>query len=201
MGFYQNVLSELPHYAEYLIGTQAVLKEMPSYMSRGLTKGLYEQRGWVLGNAYLPHDGKVKEWGAGRTRVGQAIRFGLKAKLAAIQEKHDSINAARFTIPICDFDRAGCEPAGLKVLRNYQWEWDDKLGAWKTGTPLHDDNSHGADAFQTLATSWKEIVPQVDPKPAPKDLTYQVNAQGMLEMNMDLRSWVEMKRKQRLARG
>ena len=87
------------------------------------------------------------------------------------------------------------------MLRNYRWEWDDKLGSWKTGTPLHDDNSHGADAYQTLAITWKEIVPTAETPPKPTDLTYHVNQQGHLEMNMSVRDWVELQRRKRLANG
>jgi hypothetical protein len=200
VGFYQNVLSELPHYAEYLLGTAVVMKHMPDYLSRGLTQGIYANKGWTQGNAYLPHDGKVKEWGAGRTRVEQAIKFGLKAKLAALQEKHDQINASRTTIPMCEFDREGCEPAGLKVLKSYRWEWDDKLGAWKTGTPAHDDNSHGSDAFHVFSTTWREMVPEAEPaRPKPTDLIIHANADGSYNMNMSVKEIAEMNRRKRLA--
>ena len=140
VGFYQNVLSELPHYAEYLLGTAVVMKHMPDYLSRGLTQGIYANKGWTQGNAYLPHDGKVKEWGAGRTRVEQAIKFGLKAKLAALQEKHDQINASRSYDPWPRLE-------AIKVPTMWEqglWDQEDMYGgnhAWAALEPKDADNT------------------------------------------------------------
>ena len=61
----------------------------------------------------------------------------------------DSINAARNILGICYFDENQCE-VGLKRLENYRKEWNEHLQTYKN-SPLHDENSNGADAFQTLA--------------------------------------------------
>jgi len=49
----------------------------------------------------------------------------------------------------CQFDEQACG-LGLKRLRAYRKEWDEGRGVWKD-RPRHDDASHGADAFMTLA--------------------------------------------------
>jgi hypothetical protein len=38
------------------------------------------------------------------------------------------------------------------VTREYRKEWDDKRGYWKD-KPLHDNTSHGADAFRYFAVA------------------------------------------------
>lgn len=196
VGFHQDVLSELPHYAEYCLGTAAVHKHMPDYLSRGTTAGIYADKGWMMGTTFFPHDGRVTEWGSGRARTEQAIKFGFKAKLGTELSLHDGINAERATIAACDFDAAGCGH-GIKVLKQYRWEWDEKLASWKTGVPRHDDNSHGADAFRTLATSWREHVPAEPVKPKPTELAYEVGADGRLNANMNIWDIIEMKKRKR----
>lgn len=141
VGYYQSCMAGLPHYAK-------TCDEM------------YEANGWTRGDAYWPHDGRVVEWGSDRSRIEQGVSHGLGVRIGTEMSLHDGINAARATLPICEFDD-GPTANGRKVLKSYRWEWDEARGAWKTGTPLHDTNSHGADGFRTLATSWRAIVPSI----------------------------------------
>ena len=68
------------------------------------------------------------------------------------KEAKEAIEAARSIFPSCDFDEVSCAQ-GLKRLQHYRKEWDDQRGVWKD-RPRHDDNSNGADAFQTFATGF-----------------------------------------------
>jgi hypothetical protein len=60
-----------------------------------------------------------------------------------------SINLVKALIDVSEFDRAGCA-TGIKHLKNYRREWDDKLAVWKS-SPLHNIASDGADGFRTAA--------------------------------------------------
>lgn len=169
VGFYQNTMEGLPHYTEFCFGTEHAKRVHPDFMSRQEIRGIFSEKGWKVGRAVFPHDIKVTEWGSNRSRVEQAIKAGFDAKIATDLGFHDGINAARATIPLCEFDAAGCGE-GLKMLKQYRWEWDDIRGVWRTGTPRHDINSHGSDAFRYLATSWRELPPVLEPqKPKPVD--------------------------------
>ncbi len=90
----------------------------------------------------------------------------MQVKIGVEQSLHDGINAGRATLAVCEFDQAGCGE-GVKVLKLYRWEWDEQRAAWRTGTPRHDTNSHGADGFRTLATTWRVVVPALPPQPKP----------------------------------
>jgi len=116
----------------------------------------HEQRGWIHGDDYVPHDAKVLEWGSGRTRVETMRGLGLSPILVPLAGLEDGINAARRTLPLCVF-HPRTEPL-LGALEQYRREWDDDLKAFKA-KPLHDWSSNYADAFRYLCQGWK---------PAPK---------------------------------
>lgn len=160
VGYYQNCLLELPHYTEYCFGTEHTRKVFPELVFKEDTNGIFERNGWIKGQDYFPHDIRVTEWGSGRSRIEQAIAAGFNFKQATDISLHDGINAARATIPLCEFDAEGCAE-GLRCLRSYRWKWDDINSRWVTGEPRHGTDSHGADAYRYLATSWREIVPDL----------------------------------------
>jgi hypothetical protein len=116
----------------------------------------HEQRGWIHGNDYVPHDAKIKEWGSGRTRVETMQSLGLNPTLVPLAGLEDGINAVRRTLPLCVF-HPRCEP-GLAALEQYQREWDDEKKCFGL-KPLHNWTSDYADAFRYMAQGWK---------PAPK---------------------------------
>jgi len=119
---------------------------------------LYEQRNWLHGTDYVPHDAKVKEWGSGRTRVETMSGLGLAPMLVPLSTVEDGINAVRRMLPLCIF-HPRCE-TGIAALEQYRREWDDDKKCFKP-TALHDWTSHPADAFRYLAMSYKPASPRV----------------------------------------
>jgi phage terminase large subunit len=119
---------------------------------------IHEQRGWLHGDDYVPHDAKIKEWGSGRTRVETMQSLGLKPILVPLAGLEDGINAVRRTLPLCVF-HTRCEP-GVSALEQYQREWDDDNKVFKKA-PLHNWASHFADAFRYLAQGWKPAAKRV----------------------------------------
>jgi phage terminase large subunit len=125
--------------------------------------------GWNVKGAidYVPHDAKVIEWGAGRTRVEQMQAHGLNPVLAPDATKLDGIAAARLTLGRCVF-HSRCETLGLAALEQYRREWDDERKTFKADS-VHDWTSHLADAFRYLSLSWRHVVDKVEEaKPMPK---------------------------------
>lgn len=101
---------------------------------------------------YLPHDVKVREWGHGaKSRIQTLRELGLVNIIAgAAQGPEERINAARALLPIVHFDAEKTD-LGRKRLRNYRRRWSEPLQTFQG--PLHDDNSHGADAFGEFAVN------------------------------------------------
>jgi phage terminase large subunit len=120
---------------------------------------LYEQRGWMHGSDYVPHDAKVKEWGSGRTRVETMSGLGLSPMLVPLSTVEDGINAVRRMLPLCIF-HPRCEVGGIDALEQYRREWDDDRKCFKPAA-LHDWTSHPADAFRYLAMSYKPAPPRL----------------------------------------
>ena len=201
VGFYQNCLTGMPHYAEECYGSDHA-RTIFKHEAFGNRPGLFLEHGWKRGHDVFPHDGKVIEWGSNRSRIEQLIAAGFKAQIGTELSLHDGINAARATIPLCEFDEAGIGKEGLKVLGSYRWEWDERRAAWRTGTPNHDTASHGADAFRTLGTSWRELPAQLAPKPtAPNKEILTALPDGRVVSNMSVQELVKLNKKLRLAAG
>lgn len=107
---------------------------------------------YVYGTHHLPHDVMVRELGAaGRSRYETLTNLGLKGiSVGVAQDPDERINAARQLIPLVWFDAEKCS-TGLDRLRGYRKRWNKSLSTY-TG-PLHDEHSHGADAFGEFAVN------------------------------------------------
>ena len=128
---YENNLSDTLHYAHYM------KNKLP----------------YTYGNIWLPHDAEATKIGMVKNIKKQfqeqfpnnLIRIVPKLSIA------EGINAARLLLPNCFFDEDGCE-AGLESLRRYRYKVID--GQYSRD-PMHDNYSHGADAFRYLALTIK----------------------------------------------
>lgn len=122
------------------------------------------RRGWQPGIDFVPHDAKVKEWGApgGRTRVETMRILGLNPRLVTDATKLDGISAVRRTLPRCVF-HPRTEAQGIAALEQYRREWDDEKKTFRANE-VHDWTSHLSDAFRYLAMSWREAEAAETPK-------------------------------------
>ena len=127
------------------------------------------ERPWRYGEHYLPHDVKLREWGAGgRSRALTLMGLGVKPiRVGALQGPAERINAARALMPLMRFNRTKRVMLGLSRLRRYARRQSTTLGGF--AGPLHDINSHGADAFGEYAVNCPLIAPKpVALKPRPR---------------------------------
>ena len=117
---------------------------------------------------YFPHDVMVREWGAGaKTRIQTLRELGVNPVMVGVaQGPEERINATRRLLPIVDFDAQKTE-LGRKRLRNYRRRWSEPLQTFQG--PLHDDNSHGADAFGEFAVNCMIRPNEPDPPRKPRD--------------------------------
>jgi phage terminase large subunit len=107
------------------------------------------------GRHFLPHDVGNREWGAGaKTRIQTLVGLGMKLdsiNRGAAQNPVERINASRRILPMTRFHRSTRVMLGLSRLRRYSRKKNDALGTYLG--PLHDENSHGADAFGEFAVN------------------------------------------------
>jgi hypothetical protein len=114
-----------------------------------------EKKEYHYGEHLAPHDIAVRELGGtAKNRWGSAKKVGIHFfRVPRVQDKLDSIEAARNFFDHVWIDEEKCHK-GIEHLEGYRKEWDEHLQTWKR-TPLHNEHSNGADAFQTLAMGHK----------------------------------------------
>lgn len=102
---------------------------------------------------HLPHDVSVREFGAGaRTRRDTLMSCGVAPIMTGVRQgPEERINAVRALLPYCEFDSNPRVAIGLKRLRRYSRKLNENMGVYQG--PLHDENSHGADAFGEYAVN------------------------------------------------
>jgi phage terminase large subunit len=139
----------------YFEGSQ---RTMTSYLSQ------LQQFGYVYDTIWLPHDAENKTLAAAGKSIEEIVRgAGYKTQVMPRVPITDSINASRTMFPNMWFDRENCAD-GLNCLRHYRYEVDPETGQFSR-TPLHDQYSHGADAFRYIALMVKEPAKQRKPRP------------------------------------
>ena len=130
----------------YFEGSQ---RTMTSYLAQLQTFG------YVYDTIWLPHDAENKTLAANGRSIEEIVRgAGFKTAIMPRVPVVDSINAARTIFPNIWFDRENCAD-GLNCLRHYRYEVDPDTGMFSKN-PLHDQYSHGADAFRYIALMIKE---------------------------------------------
>ncbi|WP_293680032.1 hypothetical protein [uncultured Phenylobacterium sp.] len=115
----------------------------------GVVREALGTRPWLWGIHHLPHDVMVRELGTGRSRYETLTSLGLsRISVGVAADPEERVNAARLMIPMCWFDAERCA-VGLERLRGYRKRWSRATLSY--AGPLHDQASHGADAFGEFA--------------------------------------------------
>lgn len=105
--------------------------------------------GYVYDTLYLPHDARNKTLAANGKSIEEIVRAaGFNVRIIDRTPIADSINAARTIFPKCYFDRENTHE-GLQCLRHYRYDVNPDTGNFSQ-KPLHDNYSHGADAFRYI---------------------------------------------------
>ena len=122
--------------------------------------------GYVYDTLWLPHDAQNKTLAANGRSIEEIVRAaGHKTRIIDKTPVVDSINAARTIFRSCYFDRENCYD-GLQCLRHYRYEVDPDTKQFSRN-PLHDQYSHGADAFRYIGLMINEPKERRKPKPMP----------------------------------
>ncbi len=103
-----------------------------------------QNREYVYGTIWLPHDAKAKRLGSKRTIEEQIRQAGFNVRIVPNVSRTDGINAARTIFPNSWFDAENTKD-GLLALRNYRF---NVVNGHLSNEPLHNWASDGADAFR-----------------------------------------------------
>jgi hypothetical protein len=110
--------------------------------------GLVKSKPYVYDKHLAPHDIMNHEYSTGMTRQAFGRKMGINLIPVPKTGVIEGIDMVRNILHRCWFDEK--KAAGVIVaLDNYKKEWDDKHGCWRS-SPLHNQYSHGADAFRYL---------------------------------------------------
>lgn len=131
-----------------------------------------DERGYVYGRHYMPHDIEVTEWvGMGDNRSRKEILESLNVKpivvVPRIANEMEGIDSVRRMFYRFRFDAVNCGPpvpggprrGGIDAIRNFRKEWNPQTESFKD-TPLKDWTNHGADAIRQLAQAYEQDRPK-----------------------------------------
>ena len=137
--FYQNCQKTIDHYVQVL-----------------------QTKGYTYRDHWLPHDAEHKNM-TGKSVKDIMQGMNLPVRITPKLSVADGINAARMLMNRCYFDQNRCAE-GLQALRHYRYDVDPDTKLFSK-TPLHDQNSHAADAWRYVAVaidegtdSWSEPI-------------------------------------------
>lgn len=130
--YYENQFKKIQHYMDYMHG-------LP----------------FKYGRIVLPHDADYETLNADKTTASIVRKSFPNASVTVLKRLGitQGIDAARTIFEQCWFDKENCAD-GLHALRHYRYDKDPDTGK-VSKNPIHDENSHGADAFRYLAVSIK----------------------------------------------
>jgi phage terminase large subunit len=142
----QKVASEI-RIIHYIEGTQRTLADYSAEL-RGLK---LDDQPMNWGNVWLPHDGFHTRHQTGKddATIMRSLGWTVTPKeQLTMTTVNSGIDRAREIFPRVYFHKTRCERL-IECLKRYRWNISQKTG--EAQSPLHDEFSHGADAFRYLA--------------------------------------------------
>jgi len=109
----------------------------------------------IFGTHFVPHDMQNREFTSGVDRLTTARNLGYNMQIVPRKPIEEGIQAVRSILPNCTFNVVHCK-RGIQCLDFYRKKWNDILKVYYD-EPLHDQYSHGADAFRMLAIGVKSL--------------------------------------------
>jgi phage terminase large subunit len=122
------------------MGLQLIIKEL-------------QRREYIYGTTWLPWDARMPQLSTGRTIEEQLRSANFKVNVIPQVSFKARLNMCRLLFPQLVFDGDNCAD-GIQALRHYKWPKEGVDGQVKT-KPLHDVNSHPADALMYMAVVLK----------------------------------------------
>ena len=139
----QKVASEI-RVIHYIEGNQRILADYSAEL-RGLR---LDDQPMNWGSIYLPHDGFHTRHQTGKDDATILQGLGWTVGRTPNEGVNTGIDRAREVFPRVYFNKVRTERL-IECLKRYRWNISQKTG--EAAHPLHDEFSHGADAFRYLA--------------------------------------------------
>lgn len=139
----QKVSSEI-RVVSYIEGTQRTLADYSADMKALRLDG--QPINW--GACWLPHDGFAKRHQTGKTDANVLQGLGWKVERTPQTDVESGIKRAREIFPRVYFNKNRAARL-IECLKRYRRHVNGTTG--EPGNPVHDEFSHGADAFRYLA--------------------------------------------------
>ena len=109
-----------------------------------------KEKGLNWGKVWLPHDGAHGDYKTGKSAQQIMQELGWQVNIIPIDKIESGIRLARQTLPRVYFD-ADKTTRLVECLRRYRRNLPTTTN--EPGAPVHDEYSHGADAFRYLCAS------------------------------------------------
>ena len=111
-----------------------------------------QERKYVYGRHYLPHDIMVRDMSTGIPRFDTLKNLGLKG-LAVVPKLsiEDGIEMVRNLFGQFWIDKEHCSKL-VEAINNYRKDWNDRVGQF-ANRPLHNEASHFCDALRLVVVS------------------------------------------------
>lgn len=127
-----------------------------------------DKRKYRWGTDFIPHDGRTRNFQTGKS-TEEILRTMRQTSVQVLAQTsiEEGIKAARLAFPRCYFDKEKTARL-VECLKRYRRDIHIKTG--EPTAPLHDEYSHGADAFRYLGQAVNRMAndkPTVKPTAAP----------------------------------
>lgn len=122
------------------------------------------------GTDFLPHDGDTKDFKTGKSAREILAKLGRKVEIVGRMDVEAGIKAAKMVFPRCYFDQANAQRL-VDCLKRYRR--NIPVSTDEPASPVHDEYSHGADAFRYLALSADKMTNETH-KPLKQDMKWVV---------------------------
>lgn len=112
---------------------------------------ILQDKGYVYGKHFMPHDVRARELATGKTRLETAESHLGKDKVSVVPNigVQDGIDAGRSMFNRLWVDSTKCRE-WITLIPQYTKEYDEERKIFKN-SPLHDWTSHGADMYRYAA--------------------------------------------------
>jgi len=118
-------------------------------------------RQYDIHQLWMPHDVEVREQVSGRSRKQSLEDLGYVVEAAKRESIADGIQSCRILLAKTWFDKTHAID-GVDCMENYRKKMDARTNTFLE-KPEHDEFSHGADAFRTMAYLYYEEMGKGDP--------------------------------------
>lgn len=125
---------------------------------------MLKERKYNWGKMFIPHDGYNESFAAASAyKILTGLGWNVPSRDELVEMNvENGIKAARMVFPRCYFDKTKANRL-IECLKRYKRVVSSKTN--EAGSPLHDEFSHGADAFRYMALAVEQMNNQIKSQP------------------------------------